>query len=180
MLYVFENCTILAHFDCDGIIWDNSLLVYGQSWDTIFRRPIYPMLMPWNSNSNIPNLGLWLVESNEDLSLSLFLFFPLSGVRCCLQLFFLIALKIVMNIDNCVFRMPIYPMLSFRRPIYPMLKQWNSNSNNGIPTQISLILASGWSRAMNIVMNIDESLFRMPIYPMLSITNKHRRFYHFF
>ena len=34
----------------------------------------------------------------------------------------------VMNIDKSVFRMPIYPMLSFRRPIYPMLKQWNSNS----------------------------------------------------
>ena len=48
----------------------------------------------------------------------------------------------------------------FRRPIYPMLKQWNSNSDNGIPTQISLILASGWSRALKIVMNIDESVFR--------------------
>ena len=52
----------------------------------------------------------------------------------------------------------------------------NSNSNNGIPAQISLILASGWSRAMKTVTNIDESVFRMPIYPMLSITNKQRCF----
>ena len=33
--------------------------------------------------------------------------------------------------------------------------------------KISLILASDWSTAIKIVMNIDESGFRRPIYPML-------------
>ena len=32
------------------------------------------------------------------------------------------------------------------------------------PTQWHLILASDWSRAMKIVMNIDDNIFRMPIY----------------
>ena len=39
------------------------------------------------------------------------------------------------------------------RPIYPMLKS----------IKISLILASDWSSAIKIVMNIDESGFRMPL-----------------
>ena len=39
-------------------------------------------------------------------------------------------------------------------PIYPMLNQWNANG-----------------RAVNIVMNIDENIFRMPIYPMLNHMN---------
>ena len=32
-------------------------------------------------------------------------------------------------------------------------------------------MASDWSRAVNIVMNIDENIFRMPIYPMLNHLN---------
>ena len=32
-------------------------------------------------------------------------------------------------------------------------------------------MASDWSRAVNIVMNIDENIFRMPIYPMLNHMN---------
>ena len=40
-----------------------------------------------------------------------------------------------------------------------------------MPTQLPLILASDWSRAVNIVMNIDENIFRMPIYPMLNHMN---------
>ena len=42
------------------------------------------------------------------------------------------------------------------RPIYPMLKS----------IKISLILASDWSTAIMIVMNIDESGFRLTIYPL--------------
>ena len=44
-------------------------------------------------------------------------------------------------------------------PIYPMLNQWNANPMTP--------MASDWSRAMKIVMNIDENIFRMPIYSML-------------
>ena len=49
------------------------------------------------------------------------------------------------------------------RPIYPHVKV---NLNNGIVIKISLILASDWSTAIKIVMNIDESGFRLPIYPL--------------
>ena len=40
-----------------------------------------------------------------------------------------------------------------------------------MPTQLPLILASDWSRAMQLFMNIDENGFRMPIYPMLNQRN---------
>ena len=40
-----------------------------------------------------------------------------------------------------------------------------------MPTQCPLILASDWSRPVNIVMNIVETIFRMPIYPMLNHMN---------
>ena len=40
------------------------------------------------------------------------------------------------------------------------------NLNNGIAIKISLLLASDWSTAIKIVMNIDESRFRLPIYPL--------------
>ena len=40
------------------------------------------------------------------------------------------------------------------------------NLNNGIAIKISLILASDWSTAIKIVMNIDESGFSLPIYPL--------------
>ena len=50
-------------------------------------------------------------------------------------------------------------------PIYPMLNKWNAND------QWPLILASDWSRAMQLVINIDENGFRMPIYPMLNQRN---------
>ena len=45
-------------------------------------------------------------------------------------------------------------------PIYPMLNQ----------CQWPIILASDWSRAIKLVMNIDENIFRMPIYLMLNTT----------
>ena len=47
----------------------------------------------------------------------------------------------------------------FRMPIYPMLNQ------------CPRILASDWTRAINLGMNIDENIFRMPIYPMLNNMN---------
>ena len=40
-----------------------------------------------------------------------------------------------------------------------------------MPTQLPLILASDWSRALKLVMHIDENIFCMPIYPMLNNMN---------
>ena len=45
----------------------------------------------------------------------------------------------------------------FRMPIYPMLNQ----------CQWPRILASDWTRAIKLGMNIDENILRMPIYLML-------------
>ena len=61
---------------------------------------------------------------------------------------------------------------------YPGLWLVNANLNNGISTQISLILriktqitelqfkysVTEWNGVEHVVMNIDESVFRMPIY----------------
>ena len=49
----------------------------------------------------------------------------------------------------------------FRMPIYPMLNQ----------CQWPKKLASDWTRAINLGMNIDENIFRMHIYPMLNNMN---------
>ena len=76
-----------------------------------------------------------------------------------------------MNIDENIFRMPIYPMLNHMNidelniSFYVKPRPLRSRSNDPI------ILASDWSRAVNIVMNIDENIFRMPIYPMLNHMN---------
>ena len=48
----------------------------------------------------------------------------------------------------------------FRMSVYPMFKPMGCQPNDPI------ILPSDWSRALKLVMNIDENIFRMPIYPM--------------
>ena len=81
---------------------------------------------------------------------------------------------------NCIPCLTQIMELQFK---YPGLWLVNANLNNGISTQISLILriktqitelqfkypVTEWNGVEHVVMNIDESVFRMPIYSVQAI-----------
>ena len=114
-------------------------VVYGQGRSTIFRMPIYPMLNRWNANPITHNPGLWLVESCE------------------------------YSYEYWWEHISYAYLSNVKSYEYWWAEYFRSRSSDALCVLGQA--ASDWSRAVNIVMNIDENIFRMPIYPMLNHMN---------